>query len=168
VEQFRATLAADGVGPVVGICWRSMMRDRKRVKYFSTLDRWGPILKTRGVRLVNLQYGDCAEELAQAREMLGVDIKVVDGLDLTNDIDGVAALCSALDLTISAPTAVAAIAGSVGANVWFLAAGRTWPQLGTDEYPWYRKSRVLSPEKFADWDELIPKVGAELADFAAR
>jgi len=168
VEQFRATLAADGVGPVVGICWRSMMRDRKRVKYFSTLDRWGPILKTRGVRFVNLQYGDCAEELAQAREMLGVDIKVVDGLDLTNDIDGVAALCSALDLTISAPTAVAAIAGSVGANVWFLAAGRTWPQLGTDEYPWYRKSRVLSPEKFADWDELIPKVGAELADFAAR
>jgi hypothetical protein len=167
LDKFRAALAADGTGPVVGICWRSMMRDRKRVKYFSTLDRWGPILKTPGVRFVNLQYGDCAEELAQARETFGVDIKVVDGLDLTNDIDGVAALCAALDLTISAPTAVAAIAGSVGANVWFLAAGRTWPQLGTDEYPWYRKSRVLSPEKFADWSELIPRVGAELAAFTA-
>ena len=167
VEQFRAGLAAGGPGPVVGICWRSMMRDLKRVKYFSALDCWEPIFKTPGVRFVNLQYGDCAEELARAREKFGVDIMTVDGLDLTNDIDGVAALCAALDLTISAPTAVAAIAGSVGANVWFLAAGRTWPQLGTDEYPWYRKSRVFSPEKFADWNKLMPKVGAELAGFAA-
>ena len=63
---------------------------------------------------------------------------------------------AALDLVLSAPTAAAATAASVGAEVWFLTAGRTWPQLGTDEYPWYAKTRVFSPEKFGDWAELMP------------
>ena len=168
VEHFRKTLHAEGAGPLVGICWRSMMLGPKRAKYYSTLDKWGPILKTPGVRFVNLQYGDCADELAQARDLFGIDIKTIEGLDLTNDIDGAAALSAALDLMISAPTAAAAIAGSVGTEVWFLTAGRTWPQLGTDEYPWYRKSRVFSPAKFADWNELIPRIGECLADFVLR
>ncbi len=145
-----------------------MMLGAKRAKYYSALDAWGPILKVRGVTFVNLQYGDCADELARAAERHGVEIKVIDGLDLKNDIDGAAALSAALDLVVSAPTAAAATAASVGAEVWFLTAGRTWPQLGTDEYPWYRKSRVFSPEKFGDWNELIPRVGSALADFSGR
>ena len=76
--------------------------------------------------------------------MHGVKIHVIDGLDLKNDIDGAAALSAALDLVISAPTAAAAIAASVGTEVWFLTAGRTWPQLGTDEFPWYRATRVFA------------------------
>jgi hypothetical protein len=87
---------------------------------------------------------------------------------LKDDIDGAAALSAALDLVISAPTAAAANAGAIGTEVWFLAAGRVWPQLGTDEYPWYRKTRVLSPEKFGDWAALMPRVAAELAAFARR
>ncbi|MGA7675004.1 MAG: tetratricopeptide repeat protein [Rhizomicrobium sp.] len=168
VKQFREVLRADGAGPAVGICWRSMMLGPKRAKYYSSLEMWGPILKTPGVRFVNLQYGDCADELARARDLFGIDIKTIDGLDLTNDVDGAAALCAALDLVISAPTAAAATAGSVGTEVWFPTAGRTWPQLGTDEYPWYRKSHVFSPTKFADWNELMPRIGECLAAFASR
>jgi hypothetical protein len=168
VAQLRELLRAGGPGPYVGICWRSMMLDVKRAKYYSALDMWGPILKTAGVRFVNIQYGKCEDELAHARELHGVDVQVVDGLDLTDDIDGAAALCAALDLVISAPTAAAATAGGVGTEVWFLTAGRTWPQLGTDEYPWYRKSHVFSPEKFGDWNELMPRIGERLAAFASR
>ena len=115
-------------------------------------DRWlGPGLKTPGVTFVNLQYGDCAEELARAAGTHRRHIHQIEGLDLRDDIDGAAALSAALDLVLSAPTAAAATAASVGTEVWFLTAGRTWPQLGTDEYPWYAKTRVLSPEKFGDW-----------------
>ncbi|MDE1937474.1 MAG: tetratricopeptide repeat protein [Alphaproteobacteria bacterium] len=167
VAHFRDLLQANGPGPYVGICWRSMLIDTKRAKYYSALDMWGPILKTPGVRFVNIQYGDCADELARAREMHGVDIQTIEGLDLKNDIDGAAALSAALDLAISAPTAAAACAGSVGTEVWFLTAGRTWPQLGTDEFPWYRKSHVFSPTKFGDWNELMPRVAERLAAFAA-
>ncbi|MGA7710355.1 MAG: tetratricopeptide repeat protein [Rhizomicrobium sp.] len=167
-EAFRRALAAEGPGPYIGICWRSMMMGTKRAKYYSALDSWGPILKTPGVRFVSLQYGDSEEELARARELHGVDIRVMEGLDLTNDIDGAAALSAAVDLVISAPTAAAATAASVGAEVWFLTAGRTWPQLGTDEFPWYRKGLVYSPKKFGDWNELIPSIADRLKEFAAR
>ena len=138
-------LAALGTGPVVGVCWRSMMLGAKRAKYYSALDAWGPILKTPGVTFVNLQYGDCADELARAAERHGVNIHRIEGLDLKDDIDGAAALSAALDLVISAPTAAAATAASVGTEVWFLTAGRTWPQLGTDDYPWYARQPGLQP-----------------------
>jgi len=168
IETYRTALESFGPGPKVGICWRSMMLGAKRAKYYSALDAWGPILKTPGVTFVNLQYGDCADELARAAELHGVKIETIDGLDLKNDIDGAAALSAALDLVLSAPTAAAATAASVGTEVWFLTAGRTWPQLGTDEYPWYRKTTVFSPEKFGAWEDLIPRVGEALAEFANK
>jgi tetratricopeptide (TPR) repeat protein len=166
VEEFRGKLAALP-GKKVGLCWRSMMLGAKRAKYFSPIDHWGPILKTPGITFVNLQYGNCAEEIAHAEEKFGVTIHQIEGLDLKADIDGSAALCAALDLVLSAPTAAAATAASVGAEVWFLTAGRTWPQLGTEEYPWYAKTRVLSPKKFADWNTLMPDVADELEVFAS-
>ena len=162
VAQYRETIEALGRGPKIGICWRSMMVAAKRGKYYSALDMWGPILKTPGVTFVNVQYGDVDEELTNAMARHGVTIHSIEGLDLKNDIDGAAALSAALDLVISAPTAAAAVAAGVGTEVWFLTAGRTWPQLGTDEFPWYRDTRVFSPEKFADWPALIAQVATAL------
>jgi hypothetical protein len=118
---------------------------------------------------VNLQYGDCQDELARATALHGIEIRQIEGLDLKNDIEGAAALSAALDLVISAPTAAAATAGSVGAEVWFLTAGRTWPQLGTDEFPWYRKSHVFAPDGFGDWGSAVQKLAGELSTrFSAR
>jgi tetratricopeptide (TPR) repeat protein len=165
VADFRKRLQAFGPGPYVGVCWRSMMLNTKRRKYYSALDAWGPILKTPGVTFVNVQYGDCSEELARARDLHGVNINVLEDLNLKDDIDGAAALSAALDLVISAPTAAAATAAATGTEVWFLTAGRTWPQLGTDRFPWYRASRVFSPENFGDWNALMPHVAAALNGF---
>lgn len=166
VAEFRERLAKLP-GKKVGICWRSMMLGAKRAKYFSSVEGWVPLLKTPGVSFVNLQYGDCAEEIAQAAQH-GVILHQMEDLDLRDDIDGAAALSASLDLVLSAPTAAAATAASVGTEVWFITAGRTWPQLGTDEYPWYARTRVLSPERFGDWSSLMPRAAAELAVFAAR
>jgi hypothetical protein len=63
---------------------------------------------------------------------------------------------------LSAPTAAAAMAGALGKEIWFLVASPVWPQLGTDHYPWYAKSRVISCETFADWETLMPKVRTAL------
>lgn len=165
VAEFREKLAALP-GKKVGVCWRSMMLEAKRAKYFSPIEGWAPALKTKGISFINLQYGDCAEELARARDEHGITIHQIEGLNLRNDIDGTAALCAALDLVLSAPTAAAATAASVGTKVWFLAAGRTWPQLGTDEYPWYADTRVFAPKSFGDWPALMADVSAELNAFA--
>ncbi len=168
VADFKRQLDAMGPEKKIGLCWRSMMLGAKRAKYFSPIDHWGPVLQTPGVTFINLQYGDCAAEIARAEEKFGIKIHQMEGLDLKDDIDGAAALCAALDLVLSAPTAAAATAASVGTKVWFLTAGRTWPQLGTPEYPWYADTRVLSPEKFGDWNTLMPDVADELEVFASN
>jgi len=154
-------------GKKVGICWRSMMLAAKRAKYFSPIDAWGTILQTPGITFVNLQYGDCAAEIARAEELFGVTIHQVEGLNLRDDIDGTAALCQALDLVLSAPTAAAHTACSVGAQVWFLSAGLGWPQMGTAEYPWYPNTKVFWPTKLGDWPDVMPRYAAALAAFAA-
>ena len=167
VADFKKRLAALP-GKKVGVCWRSMMLTAKRAKYFSPIDSWGEILKTPGISFVNIQYGDCAADIARAEEKFGVPIHQMKGLDLKDDIDGLAALSAALDLVLSAPTAAAHTASSVGAKVWYLSAGVGWPQLGTAEYPWYPNTRVFWPEKFGAWDAVLPGFAKELAEFAAR
>ncbi|HEY0267375.1 MAG TPA: tetratricopeptide repeat protein, partial [Rhizomicrobium sp.] len=155
-------------GKKVGVCWRSMMLAAKRAKYFSPIDVWGPVLQTPGISFINLQYGDCAAELARAEEKFGVTIHRMEGLDLRNDIDGAAALSAALDLMLSAPTAAAHTAAAVGTETWFLSAGLGWPQLGTAEYPWHPNTRVFWPEKLSDWDAILPTFASELAVWAAK
>lgn len=165
-DAFRARLSALGKGPYVGVCWRSMVLGAKRGKYFRAIEGWGPALSTPGITFVNLQYGDVTAELELAREKLGATIHNFADLNLKDDLEGAAALTSACDLVLSAPTAAAAMAGALGTEVWFLVAAPTWPQLATDHYPWYAKSRVIACEKFADWDTLMPKVREELITFA--
>jgi tetratricopeptide (TPR) repeat protein len=154
-------------GKKVGICWRSMQLGSRRGRFFTAIDAWGDILRTPGVTFVNLQYGDSAPDIARAKEKFGVDIYQMEGLDLKDDIDGTAALCRALDLVLSAPTAAAHTAGSVGTEVWFLAAGYGWPQLGTKEYPWHAKTRVYSPKRLGDWDAVLPRFAADFSAYAA-
>lgn len=166
VAAYRAQLA-ERPGLKVGICWRSMLINAQRQKYFSAIDAWKEILGQPGVSFVNLQYGDASAEIARARALFGADIQAVDGLDLKNDLDGAAALSAACDLVISAPTAAAALAGAVGTEVWFLVAGPVWPQLGTDHYPWYRASKVFAPAAFGDWSEVMPRLSAALATRAS-
>ncbi|HKU55354.1 MAG TPA: tetratricopeptide repeat protein [Rhizomicrobium sp.] len=166
VAEYKEKLA--GIpGKKVGICWRSMLMTGKRARYFSPIDAWGNLLQTPGITFVNLQYGDSAPDIARAKEKFGVDIYQMEGLDLKDDIDGTAALCLALDLVVSAPTAAAHTAASVGTEVWYLAVGLGWPQLGTAEYPWHAKTRVYWPEKFGDWDAVMPGFASDLAAFAA-
>lgn len=172
-EKFRHALRADGFdGKLVGICWRSMMLTQKRGKYYSSLDKWGPIFATPGLRFVNLQYGERDEELDVAEKQFGIKIcrPTIDGKphDLTQNIDGNAALSAAMDLVISAPTSVAATAAAVGTETWFLLSANGWPQMGTQEYPWYRKTRTFSPHSFGNWDEVIDQAAEALQDYATR
>lgn len=160
VQVWRKRLDEMGPGLKIGVCWRSQWLNTQRKKFYSQIELWAKALNIPGLHCVNLQYGDCAAELQDARDNHGLMIANFDDLDLKNDLDGNAALCAALDLVISAPTAAAALAAATGTETWFLVASAGWPQLGTDHYPWYAKSRVFMPKKFGDW----PSVMTEVAD----
>lgn len=111
----------DGEGPLVGICWRSMLKGSVRSAYYAALEQLLPLLRLSGFRFVCLQYDDCRQELEEFRRSYGIDIWRPTELDQREDLDGVAALISALDLVVSTATSVCVLAAAVGCSTIRLA-----------------------------------------------
>ena len=164
VEHWRRTLAEFGPGPKVGVLWKSLKMNAARSRFFSPFEQWRQVLDRPGVTFVNLQYGNCAEELAKAKADYGVDIVQPPGIDLKLHLDDLAALCVALDLTIGPATATTNIAAAAGAKTWFISTPDAWPRLGTNFYPWYTQARVFSATASYNWTEVMGGVAAALAE----
>ena len=168
VEHWRGVLAEMGPEPKVGVIWKSLLMGSNRVKFYSPFELWEPVLKTPGVTFINLQIGDCADDLKRAEDRFGVEIRQPPGIDLKLELDDLAALCRALDLTVGPATATTNIAGAVGAPTWFISTPDAWPRLGTDHYPWYRQARAFSATITYDWPTVMRGVADALrAEFPA-
>jgi tetratricopeptide (TPR) repeat protein len=160
VDHWRGELAKLGA-PSVGVLWKSLKIDSARQRFFSPFDHWRAVLKTPGVAFVNLQYGDCSAELAQA-EAEGLKIWNPPGIDLKDDLDDLAALTAALDLVIGPPNATTNIAAACGARVWLVSTPGSWPRLGTDRYPWYPTAEVFDPTALNDWAPVMGEIATAL------
>jgi len=140
VAVWRRRLAALGPGRKIGFAWRSGVRGARRDVHYSALTDWGPLFAVPGQHWINLQYGECAAELARARADFAVELIVYDGLNLKDDLDDCAALCQALDLVIAPNIAVALLAAAVGTATWLL--GEAWFAHGQTTPPWYPTLRI--------------------------
>ncbi|MGD2131822.1 MAG: tetratricopeptide repeat protein [Maricaulaceae bacterium] len=167
VAEMKAALAKLPAGPKIGLCWKSKLMTAKRTKYFSAFGEWERVLKTPGAVFVCLQYGDVEEEIAQAAKDFGVTIHQIPDLDLMDDLDGVAALGAALDLSMGPLNASTNLAGAVGGEVWFVALSSNWPLHGTDRVPSYPRSRAFWPTVYGQWDVPLQAVAGELQEFVA-
>ena len=124
------------------------------------------MLATPGISFINLQYGDCEEELAQAKREFGVEIWTPPGIDLKKDLDDVTALCVALDLVVGFANASFNLAAAAGAPAWLISTPGSWPRLGTDRYPWYPQARVFVPATYGGWDEVMAQIAEAMGEFA--
>jgi tetratricopeptide (TPR) repeat protein len=167
VAYWRERLA-DLPGRKVGILWKSNITKDARHRYFADFESWGPVLRQPGVTFVNLQYGDCSEELAEAKAKFGAEVWQPPGIDLKQDLDEVAALSCAVDLVIGFSNATFNIAAGCGAPSWLITVPGAWPRLGLpDKYLWYPRVRVFSLEEFGDWSPTMTSLGEALGEFAA-
>lgn len=162
---WKQRIAALGPGLKVGFSWRSTRLEDERASYFSRLDQWGPILGVPRVHFINLQYGDCDAELAEARERFRVPLHAYPEVDLFNDLDEAAALTKACDLVISAPTAVAFLAGALGVPTWQMAFGEDWSKHGTDGYPWFPSITLFHRLRRQGWEDILTQIGLRLAEY---
>jgi tetratricopeptide (TPR) repeat protein len=162
VAHWRGLLQTAPPGRKVGLLWKSMKLDSARARYYAPFELWGPLLKTPGASFVNIQYGDCSAEIAWA-ETLGVKVWTPPGIDLKDDLDDIAALTSALDLTLGFANATSNIAAACGAPVWIISVPGAWTRLGTDRMPWYPQARIFTPDSFQQWDAAMASVAKSLA-----
>lgn len=168
VAGFRAQLGALPPGPKIGICWKSKLMTARRQKFFSPFAHWASVLKTPGAVFVSMQYGDTAEEIAEAQAELGVTIHALEGLDLMEDLDATAAAGAALDLVIGPMNTSTNLAGAVGGTIWIVAHKTHWPLHLGQTVPWYPGSRAFSPPRFGDWDLVMADIARAVAEFVAE
>ncbi|HEX4142092.1 MAG TPA: tetratricopeptide repeat protein [Pirellulales bacterium] len=156
-EQWRDELAAvDGFK--IGIVWqgsRDYLSDRWRS---IPLECFAPLARLPGVRLLSLQKGSESQQIVAA----GFPI-----LDLSERLDeaagpfmDTAAVIDNLDLVVAANTAIAHLAGALGAPVWVaLSSAPDWRWLrGRDDSPWYPTMRIFHQTTLGRWDDVFERI----------
>ena len=158
VEHWKQQLSSD-TNFKVGICWQADVHNdipsklpiaRRGVP----LNSFAPLGKINGVSFYSLQKYDGVEQLTA----LPSDFQ----LHTFNNFDeqsgpfmDTAALIKSLDLVITVDTAMAHLAGGLGANVWLLhpyaTADWRWICHRTDSY-WYPNLRIFKQKK-------LPRIG---------
>nr|WP_247884283.1 tetratricopeptide repeat protein [Azospirillum sp. OGB3] len=162
---WRDRLAALGAGLTIGIAWRSQLMTTERKAAYITLGAFAPLFTIPGVRLVNLQYGDCEAEIAAAEARFGVTIHRWRDLNLKDDFEGAAALTAALDLVIAPAVSTGELAGALGVPVWRIGA-RDWTQIGTSVRPWYPTMRLFQPRPGEALESVVARIAQTLRDLA--
>jgi len=163
LARWRKRFRELGSGLKVGISWRggnpSKMRNRS-----TPLTLWSEILTSPGIHFINLQYGNCKDELAEAKQSLGIEIHDWEDADPLKDLDDFSAQISALDLVISIDNSTVHMAGALATPVWILlpfAPEWRWLTDRDDSY-WYpnvRHFRQCTPDS---WNNVFRNVTEEL------
>jgi tetratricopeptide (TPR) repeat protein len=158
--RLRSRLAADGK-PVVGISWGSSRK--AAASKCIDIARIGNTPALRDARLVNLQYGNCIEDLERLART-GADIIDASEIDKTNDIDGLAALLEACDLVVTISNVTAHLAGALGKPTFLLLgnpADWRWGTCAATSH-WYRSVRIIRQARPGDWDGVFATLDAAL------
>ena len=106
--------------------------------------------------LVNLQYGDVQEELAQLQNSIGRSMLQLDDVDNFNDLDGFSALIQACDKVISIDNSTVHFAGALGVECHVLlpyshVSDWRWGLHGTSKSYSYDKMYLHWQQKLNNW-----------------
>ena len=152
---------------VCGLSWKSInaqVGDDKSMP----LERMRDLLMLDGFAFVNLQYGDVSGEVARTCALTDAPIETVPGVDLFDDIDGLATLIEACDIVVTISNSTAHLAGALGKPTLLLVprfTGRMWywnTRAGEASPPWYPTVRVLRQHRQGDWSGPLHEAQAVL------
>lgn len=166
---YRARLHAPGTR-VVGISWRSFQpraRGYLQRKKSVELALFKALSRREGLRLLDLQYGDTAEERARFGEA-GGRLGRIEELDLFNDLEGVLAAVEACDVVVTTSNVTAHFAGVLGkpALLFYLAANppfHYWVPGGDARSLWYPSVRIVTDPAIDTWTRALERID-ELLD----
>lgn len=162
VERWAERLASLPAGPKVGICWRSGLLTAERQRHYAPLAAWAPVWRVRGVNWINLQYDDCAAEIAEIEQAHEVRVHCWPAEDLKQDLESVVGLLASLDAVVTAPTAVSSLAGASGVRTWQTDGGNDWTVFGRDRSPWWPSLKLVRRPPGRDWQPVLNDLASEL------
>lgn len=142
----RARYGAESGQRLVGIAWRSANAEFGPQKSAALAD-FLPILRLPGFVFVNLQYGDCAAEIAALAAEHGIRVIQDPAIDPLVSLDDHAAQVAAMDQVVSVSNSAVHLAGALGvAACVMLPQGRGvqwyWGAAG-ERTDWYESILLL-------------------------
>jgi len=160
VAHWASWLASKGDGPWIGMSWRSRAKRDLGAVYYPGPGNLGPVLDIPGASFVTLQYDEDAEELSRIEAENNVRILRPEGLDLTNDLDGVTALIAALDVVVSPQNLVLSLAGALGKKGYSMPHVLNWVSLGTSRMPFFPSIEVdiRREDEGLDWKPVMQRL----------
>jgi len=147
----------------IGIHWQGS-RGRVDLGRSIPLTAFYPLAAIASVRLISLQKGHGCEQLAQVPAHVCIETLPEPWDEATNAFVDTAAIITSLDLIITSDTALAHLAGALGAEVWLLlkqVPDWRW-QLDRADSPWYPSMRLFRQSADGDWDAVFRSVAASL------
>ncbi len=139
----------------VGISWRSGNRKAKRSRNYAGLQEWEPIMRDKKINFINIQYGDCAEELAEFKAKTGITIHNFKDLDLKDDFAGTTAMMKSLDLVIGPSSSPIHQAAFAGTKSWFFSNGHAWWSFGEEIPIWRQNARIFAKNENENWSDFM-------------
>ncbi len=170
VNQWRDRLRALGDGLKVGVSWRAGDKPKDIRTRTTRLQQWRDVLSISSVNFINLQHGDCGDELLALKRELGVEIHAWPDVDNRNDLDCLAAQIAALDLVISVGNANVHLAGALGVPAWSMLpchGGWRWRR-NSQTTNWYQSVRLFRQPRPGDWTGLFAQVRQSLLDLVRQ
>lgn len=147
---------------LVGISWRGGLTDPVgQLKYSQIID-WIPLLSCDDFVFVNLQIGDCEQELKDIESMLKISIHRWSDLDLKNNLDDVCALISCLDEVVTISSAVWTFSAAVGASTSLLLSSPHWTMFDQNYTPFFSSVTCFCTNDNQPISRLMPKVKSHL------
>ena len=152
VAELKPKLAGLAQGkPIVGISWASINKETgsdRSIALAQLVAALDPVVNF----LVNLQYGDVVADVDGLSER-GVVLHQEESVDVTHDIDGLAALIAACDIVVSIDNSTVHVAGALGAKqIILLPKPCNWRWgIERDTSVLYGKTMLLRQQSRGDW-----------------
>ncbi|WP_420415636.1 tetratricopeptide repeat protein [Roseibium sp.] len=164
VRSYRSRIPEADRKSVVGLSWRSRLLGARRARFYLTAEQVLPVLETKEVVFVNLQYGATQSELDLLGEAAPNRFHFLKDLDLFNDISGAAALTAACDIVVSPNSSVADMAGVLGVPTLRFGGPTPKLQLGQKRPPWFPHVNFLQMDAANPAADIVPRIKTALEE----
>jgi len=154
---------------LVGITWRSMSPKTGGRRTIAPA-LWHELASVPGIAVVSLQYGAEAEDLSAFATEAGIGVDNSHGVEPLGDLDGLAALVSAVDLVVCPANNTVHFAGALAKPCWTLLPTRPdwrWGHSRTASL-WYPETTIYRQDSDDDWEPVMTRVAHDLRAWAGK
>ena len=151
----------------IGLGWTSFQQ-RENVSHKErvvSLEKIVKIFPQESFDLINLQYGEIAEDLKRLKENHNRNLILFDKINYKNDLDDLAAIMTNCDLVVSIASFTSSFAGSLGVKTLALVPtnfGWSWSCLDNNQSTWFPSVKIIRQNNIGNWDDVLTNLKKEV------